>query len=230
MKTTNRKMMRPLAAASAESSNLRELKKLVAEGEGLQLEFKRKAAYPEKIVRELIAFANTEGGTLLIGVDDDKSIPGIKHPEEEAHVVRESLTKFCRPPLAYNETSISIPDNRFVVRFDVGPSGKRPHFLVLGKEPRSTFVRVKDMSIKASPEMEEIVRRSKKGNDIRFTFGEAEKKLMEYLDQRPIITLAEYQNFSGLNRFQASRKLILLVLANVLKIVASEKGDLYSRV
>lgn len=223
-------MTRPLAAAGVEWANLRELKKLVAEGEDLQLEFKRKAAYPEKIVRELIAFANTEGGTLLIGVDDNKSIPGIRHPEEEAHVVRESLNKFCRPLLAYNESFISIPDNRFIVRFDVPPSSKRPHFLVLGKEPRSTFVRVKDMSIKASSEMEEIVRRSKKKNDIRFTFGDEEKKLMEYLDKQPAITLAEYRNFSGLNRFQASRKLILLVLANVLKIIASEKGDLYSRV
>jgi predicted HTH transcriptional regulator len=230
MKTINRMMTKPLAAAGVESKNLRELKKLVAEGEGLQLEFKRKAAHPEKIVRELIAFANTEGGTLLIGVDDNKTIPGLKHPEEEAHVVREALTNFCRPLLAYNESSISIPDNRFVVRFDVGPSSKRPHFLVFGKEPKSAFVRVKDMSIKASSEMEEIVRRSKKGADIRFTFGEEEKRLMEFLDKQPLITLTEYRNLSGLNRFQASRKLILLVLANVLKIVASEKGDLYSRV
>jgi predicted HTH transcriptional regulator len=230
MKTINRMMTRPLAAASVESTNLRELKKLVAEGEGIQLEFKRKAAHPEKIVRELIAFANTEGGTLLIGVDDNKTIPGLKHPEEEAHVVRESLSKYCRPLLAYNESAIAIPDNRYVVRFDVPPSSKRPHFLVLSKEPRTTFVRVLDMSIKASPEMEEIVRRSKKRNDIRFTFGEAEKKLMEYLVKQPVITLTEYQKFSGLNRFKASRKLILLVLANVLKIGASEKGDLYSRV
>jgi predicted HTH transcriptional regulator len=230
MKKINRMMTRPLATAGVESNNLRELKKLVAEGEGLQLEFKRKAAQPEKIVRELIAFANTEGGTLLIGVDDNKTIPGIKHPEEEAHVVREALTQLCRPLLSYNESTVPITDNRFVVRFDVAPSSKRPHFLVFGKEPRSTFVRVKDMSIKASAEMEEIIRRSKKKTGIRFTFGEAEKKLMEYLDKQPVITLIEYQNFSGLNRFQASRKLILLVLANVLKIVASEKGDLYSRV
>ncbi|MBL7870041.1 MAG: ATP-binding protein [Cyclobacteriaceae bacterium] len=230
MKTIKRTKTKPLAAAGVESINLRELKKLVAEGEGLQLEFKRKAAYPEKIVRELIAFANTEGGTLLIGVDDNKTIPGIKHPEEEGHVVREALSHFCRPLLAYNEACIAIPDNRFVIRFDVPPSSKRPHFLVLRKEPRSTFVRVKDMSIIASAEMEEVIRRSKKKNDIRFTFGNEEKKLMEYLDKQPVITLSEYRNFSGLNRFQASRKLILLVLANVLKIVASEKGDLYSRV
>jgi len=226
----NRKTMKPSATASADALYLRELKKLVSEGEGLQLEFKRKATYPEKIVRELIAFANTHGGTLLIGIDDDGSIPGVKYPHEEAHVVIESLNNHCRPPLLFHETSISISENRFVVRFDIPPSAQRPHYLVLGKASRETFVRVNDMSIKASTEMEEILRRSKKKRDTRFIFGEAEKKLMEYLEMQPSITLADYRKFSGLNRFQASRKLILLVLANVLKITASEKGDLYSRV
>lgn len=221
--------MKPSAAVNVDLQNLHELKKLAAEGEGLHLEFKRKAAYPEKIVRELIAFTNTEGGTLLIGVDDDKSIPGVKYPDEEAHVVRESITRHCKPPLAYHESIIGISENRFVVRFDVPPSAKRPHYLVLEKGDRTTFVRVHDMSIKASTEMEEIVRRSKKKRDVRFTFGEQEKKLMEYLDNHPAISLTDYRKFSGLNRFQASRKLILLVLANVLKITASEKGDLYSR-
>lgn len=230
MKTTNWMMTRPSVAASDEVGHLRELKKLVSEGEGIQLEFKRKASYPEKIVRELIAFANTEGGTLLIGVDDDGSVPGLKYPEEEAHVVRQSLTNYCRPLLTYNESVISLPDNRYVVRFDVPSSAKRPHYLALNKSDREAFVRMKDMSIKASTEMEEIIRRSKKKRDIHFTFGEEEKKLMEYVHAHPTITLAEYRIFSGLNRFQASRKLILLVLANVLKITATERGDLYSRV
>jgi hypothetical protein len=78
--------------------------------------------------------------------------------------------------------------------------------------------------------MEEIIRRSKKKRDIHFSFGDQEKSLMQYLDNHRSITLADYRKFSGLNRFQASRKLILLVLANVLRITASEKGDLYSRV
>jgi len=227
---TNWMMTRPSVAASDEVVHLRELRKLASEGEGIQLEFKRKASHPEKIVRELIAFANTEGGTLLIGVDDDGSIPGVKYPDEEAHVVRQSLTQYCRPLLTYNESIISIPDNRYVVRFDVPSSLKRPHYLALNKIDRETFVRVKDMSIKASPEMEELVRRAKKKRDIHFMFGDAEKKLMEYFNAHPTITLAEYRSFSGLNRFQASRKLILLVLANVLKITATERGDLYSRV
>ncbi len=222
-------MMKISEVANVNLHAVRELKRLVAEGEGLQLEFKRKAAYPEKIVRELIAFANTDGGTLLIGVDDDGTIPGVKYPDEEGHVVGEALKKYCKPSLLYQESIIAISENKYVVRFDIPPSSKRPHFLVLDNSTRQSFVRAKDMSIKASPEMEEIVRRSKNRRDIRFTFGDAEKKIMEYLNEHRSISLPEYQKLSGLNRFKARRKLILLVLASVLKITATEKGDLYSR-
>ncbi|MEQ8573732.1 MAG: ATP-binding protein, partial [Fulvivirga sp.] len=47
-----------------------ELKRLVSQGESETLEFKRKVAHPEKIVKEIVAFANTKGGKLLIGVSD----------------------------------------------------------------------------------------------------------------------------------------------------------------
>lgn len=220
--------MKTSAPASAEAQNLFDIRKLVLEGEGQHLEFKRKAAHPEKIVREFIAFANTDGGTLLVGVDDDGSIPGLKYPEEEIHVITAALQQTCRPLLVYQESVLPVSENRSVIRYDISPSEKL-HFQILDKT-RETFVRVQDMSIKASAEMQEIIRRSKKKRDVRFVFGDAEKNLMGYLEQNPQITLPQYIKFSGLNRFQASRKLILLVLANVLKITASEKGDLYSRV
>jgi predicted HTH transcriptional regulator len=220
--------MKTSIPASAEAQNLFDIRKLVLEGEGQHLEFKRKAAHPEKIVREFIAFANTDGGTLLIGVDDDGSIPGVKYPEEEIHVITAALQQTCRPLLVYQESVLPISENRSVIRYDISPSEKL-HFLNLDNK-RETFVRMQDMSIKASAEMQEIIRRSKKKRDVRFVFGDAEKNLMGYLEQNPNITLQQYMKFSGLNRFLASRKLILLVLASVLKITASEKGDLYSRV
>jgi predicted HTH transcriptional regulator len=223
-------MMKLSETANANPLHIRELKRLVAEGEGLQLEFKRKASYPEKIVRELIAFANTEGGTLLIGVDDDGTMPGVKYPDEEGHVISEALKKYCRPPILYKETVVALSENKYVVRFDIPPSAKRPHYLKLDNESRQAFVREKDMSIKASAEMEEIVRRAKHKRNIRFSFGDAEKQLMEHLETHASISMLAYQKLSGLNRFKARRTLILLVLANVLKITASEKGDLYARV
>jgi predicted HTH transcriptional regulator len=221
--------MKPSETAVVDTAKIRELKNLVAEGEGQHLEFKRKAAFPEKIVRELIAFANSGGGTLLVGVDDDKSIPGVKYPEEESYVIIEALQKYCRPSIVYHETILPINAKKFIIRIDVPPSLKKPHFLKTDiQTPKQCFVREKDMSIKASTEMEEIIRRRNK-RDVKFSFGPAEMQLMKYLDQYHHITLQEFQRLTKLNRFKARRKLILLVLANVLQITASEKGDVFSR-
>ncbi|CAN5412549.1 hypothetical protein BH09BAC3_BH09BAC3_05110 [soil metagenome] len=206
-----------------------ELKKLVSQGEGQHLEFKRKASYPDKIVRELIAFANTKGGILLIGVDDDQSIPGVKFPEEESIVIHNELKKHCRPGMAFHESVIPISENRYILQWHIPKSEKRPHFYISGEE-KISFVRQNDQSIKASREMCEIIRRSKSVNGTKMVYGEAEQKIIHFLDKRPSISLQEFSQITGLNRYMASRKIIRLVLANVLKITASDKGDLFSRV
>jgi predicted HTH transcriptional regulator len=221
--------MKDWEALKVEEDQLFELRRLAYEGEGIQLEFKRRAAHPEKVVREMIAFANTNGGTLLVGVDDDGTIPGIKYPDEESMGI-EDMLRFCRPKLVYQETILAISENRYVIRYDIPQGDKRPHFFELKNELPVAYVRMADMSIKASAEMQEIIKRSKKKKDIRFTYGEQEKLLMEYLQDHQTITLSQFRELAKLNRFKASRKLILLVLADVLKITASEKGDVYSRI
>jgi predicted HTH transcriptional regulator len=218
------------ATANTKSEEVFDLRRVVAEGEGHQLEFKRKVSHPEKIVREMIAFANTEGGTILIGVDDNGTLAGIKYPDEELLSVREALEKFVRQELVYQDSLITLSENRFILRLDIPPNLKRPLLFWIDSKHSESYVRVNDMSIKASDEMIEIIRRKRQKKDIRFYFAEHELALMKYLDQYPSITSKEFQKLTGLNQYAASRKLILLVLANVLKITATEKGDLYSRI
>lgn len=174
----------------------------------------------------MIAFANTNGGILLLGVGDDKTLPGLKFPEDESHVVQEALKK-CRPKLPVEEQFIPIGNGRTIIRYDVGESDKKPHYILVG-EHKESYVRVNDQSIKASREMREIVKRARKKKDIRFHYGEHEKLLMQYLDSNPTITLKRFIELSGLKKFYASKKLVLLVLADVLRITPHEKGDLYS--
>ena len=57
----------------------------------MKIEFKKKAAYPEKIVREIVALANTEGGVLLLGVDDDGTVSGQRFIEEEIFVMEKAI-------------------------------------------------------------------------------------------------------------------------------------------
>lgn len=208
---------------------LSQLKALITQGEGLHLEFKRKASHPEKIATEIIAFANTGGGTLLIGVDDNGGLPGVKYPDEETLVIRDAIAKLVRPRLNLAEEFIRISENRYVVKFNILKSDRRPHCLILPDGKKETYVRQADMSIKASREMREIVRRSRSPRGVRFLYGEAENALMKYLAENPTITLDQFRKLAHLNKFSASRKLVLLVLAHVLKITPTVKGDIYSR-
>ena len=58
------------------------VKELIKQGEGLHLDFKFEISNVAKIARSLVAFANTDGGKLLIGVKDNGVIRGIKSEEE----------------------------------------------------------------------------------------------------------------------------------------------------
>lgn len=223
------KLSRSHEQLKVDRNQILELKKLVSRGEGQFLEFKRKATHPDKIAHELIAFANTGGGTLLVGVDDDKSILGVKFPEEESHAINITLEKQCRPHLVFSEKIIKISEKQFVLQLDVPKSEKPPHYFVTSPERKECYVRVNDKSMKASREMREIIRRSRSKNGVRFTYGEKEGQLIKYLSETSTITLDEFRKLANINRFNASKKLVLLVLGHVLKITPTEKGDLYSR-
>lgn len=208
---------------------LRDLKHLVRAGEGLHLEFKRRASSPDQIVREMIAFANTAGGIVLVGVNDDGELSGVKYPEEESLVIRKALKKHCRPYLPYNEIVIPLSGKKFVIQYEVPLSRKRPHFYLVSKKQSVTYIRIRDMSMKASREMSEIVRRGKLLKNVEFTYGVHESALMKFLEKKEKVTLPEFMVLTGLSYNDAAEKLITLVLADVLKITPTEKGDLYSR-
>ncbi|RAV99393.1 AlbA family DNA-binding domain-containing protein [Pseudochryseolinea flava] len=217
---------KPQESAPFNPQQVQQLKKLVSQGESLTLEFKRKAAFPEKIVREIIALANTKGGILLIGIGDDKSIPGLKHPEDDSHVLQKALRQ-CRPAIVLHETFIPIGDARTVIQYEIPESQKKPHYFV-DQEKQFSYVRVDDKSIQASREMREITKRSQHKKDIRFHYGDHERLLMQYLDEHASITLERFRQISGLKKFYASKKLVILVLADVLRITPTERGDVYS--
>lgn len=225
----NTKLSKSYEQLSIDRGLILELKKLVSRGEGQFLEFKLKATHPDKIAHELLAFANSQGGTLLIGVDDDKTIPGVKYPEEESHAINAVLENQCRPKLAFTEKVIRISDKHYILRLDVPKSERPPHYFLTSPEQKECYVRVEDRCMKASREMREIIRRLRSKTGVRFTYGEKEDLLIKYLSKIPSITFDEFRKLTSLNRFNASRKLVLLVLAHVLKITPTEKGDLYSR-
>ena len=102
------------------------LRDLVRQGEGRYLEFKLKTTHPEKIIREIVAFANTDGGRLLIGVADDKTVQGLKYADEDEYLLVRAINKFCFPPISYFIERIPLPNERDVLMLRIPRSPTRP--------------------------------------------------------------------------------------------------------
>ncbi|GAB2501401.1 MAG: ATP-binding protein [Cytophagales bacterium] len=87
------------------------VKKLIKQKEGKSLDFKNKITSKEKIAKTLVAFANTMGGYLLIGVSDKKQLRGID-PEEEKYMIDAANQDYCIPQvnLSHHEVKLANPD------------------------------------------------------------------------------------------------------------------------
>ncbi len=207
------------------------IKHLVKQGENKFLEFKRKAAHPEKIMREVVAFANTSGGKLLVGVDDNGDVPGLKYPEEEQYILEKAMDELCSPKLVYEFEMIRLSENedRAVLLFDI-PSGiKKPYYA--REKPKDkygkAYIRLDDKSIQASREMVSILKYHKRDKENGFQVGENEKLLLKYLEEHKKITLKQFSELAKTSMKIASNILVILVSANVLEVVPSEKEDLF---
>jgi hypothetical protein len=206
---------------------IRWLTRLVNQGEGLQLEFKAKTTYPDKIVKEMVAFANTKGGTLLIGVNDDGHISGVKYPEEDSLLILKALAKYCRPRIKTKYEYIRISDKKWVVVFEIWESNRKPVKFQETKRKRITFIRHEDKSLQASREGEGILKLRFGKNPIAFQYGEIENKLLKTLAVKQQATLEELQKFTGINDAMLSSKLIQLAAARVIGWSPRESHDLF---
>jgi predicted HTH transcriptional regulator len=206
---------------------LQQVKVLAEQGEGLRIEFKKKAAFPEKIVREVIAFANTEGGDLLIGVDDDGTVSGQRYIEEEIFVMERAIRELVFPALTVQVFTVKLSEKKGVAVFRIPKSSDRPHYL-FEKERKQAFVRAHDRSIQASREVWEVLKRGRVPKDTIFTYGWKEEILMKALGEQERITLNQFSKLAKIPRFLASKTLVRLVTANVLAIHPQESEDFFT--
>lgn len=211
---------------------LDDLKRLVDLGEGPFVEFKRRVPQGERIAREVIALANARGGKLLLGVDDDGSIVGVRDAEEERFALRTALEAHCDPMIEVDLALVAITMRREVLVVDVPESPEKPHFLV-GTNNGSTnarvaYVRVGEQSVEASREAIRLMRFERAPHDVRFEFGEKERVLMRYLDRHETITVAEFARIAGIPLRRASQTLVLLAKAELLRLHPSDGADFFT--
>lgn len=212
--------------------SLYELNEIIEAGENQTVEFKRKFTEPEKIAREMIALANTHGGRILFGIDDDKSVVGVESEKGEIEYIDLAAKFYCEPELNYSVDILHIY-RKDVIIVNIPESKTKPHRLIEnGKnddDETKVYIRVKDRSVQASKETIKVLKKLRPDSPPQIiNLGDKEKVLIDYLGSNERITLRQFREMLNLSNRRASRILVNLVRADIIRLHNHEKEDFYT--
>ncbi|BAU54565.1 AlbA family DNA-binding domain-containing protein [Mucilaginibacter gotjawali] len=205
------------------------VKKLIFEGEGVSLDFKKTITSCEKIARTMVSFANNRGGRLLIGVADDGTIKGVKSEDEERYMITRAAHLFARPAIEPVFEEVYI-DDKIVLVVDIPETNFKPYAALAEDGKWWVYVRVKDKSILASKIVVDVLKRKSGTEGVLIAYSSNEKTLLEYLEKTARITVAECCDLLKVGRRKAQRILVDLILSGIIRINTTEKEEFYTAV
>lgn len=118
--------------------------------ENKNIEFKRE--YTEEIKYAVVAFANTEGGKIYVGVNDDGHVQGLEKPDETILKITNTIRDSIRPDITiFTQCQIETMEEKYVVVLTVQRGTARPYYLAgKGIRPEGVYVRQGASSVPAS--------------------------------------------------------------------------------
>ena len=185
----------------------RYLLSLIREGEHQQQDFKYRVSDACKLAKSVSAFANTDGGRLLIGVRDDGHLSGVRS-EEEIFMMHQAAYKFCKPEPSIKFDTFHV-DGRTIVIATVPPSDKRPVCAQDDEGRMRAYIRIADENIVASPVHLALWRESQKPQGSVITYNDDIKKLLSVMEGRQ--TLNQIVRLSKLPRHKVITLLARLI-------------------
>ena len=204
----------------------RYLKKLISGGESQHLDFKYCISDSRKIARTLAAFANTEGGRLLIGVRDNGSIAGVRS-DEEYYMIDTAASLFCKPeiPVVIKQ---HLVEGKTILEVEVGKGDNKP-YLSKGDDGKwQAYFRHGDQNLVANNVMLHLWRKNNRKKGVLIRFGKPENALMEHLKINGTITFSGFKKLARIPAYRAEKIIVNLLICNVLEMNISEKGYSYS--
>ena len=202
------------------------IQKLIEEGEHQMLDFKFEISDCKKISRSLVAFANTDGGRLLIGVNDNGVISGIRS-EEEKHMIQTASEMYCIPNVNFQAKEWNI-NGKTVLEIIVPKSKYHKHKAPDHNNIYKVYIRVKDQNILADGILLKIWKYQNNKQEVRVTFTESEMFLLKYLNDNKRITLKEFMKAAKISKKEAEKTLVNFTLINMLKLEITEKVIFFS--
>ncbi len=192
------------------------LQKLIQQGEHQQQDFKFCINDSRKIAKSLVAFANTDGGRLLIGVKDNGNITGVKS-DEEYYMVESAATIYSKPAIKFETTQWTV-EGKTVLEVTISPSPEKPHFAKDETGKWIAYIREGDENLLANRIQVEVWKKQKSPKGIFFTYSDNERFLINYLLGNHSISLSKFIRLAHVNRYKAIDILSNFVLMGLLLI------------
>ncbi|WP_235934467.1 AlbA family DNA-binding domain-containing protein [Sunxiuqinia indica] len=202
------------------------LSKLLLEGEHQRQDFKYCIRDSKKIAKSLVAFANTDGGRLLIGVKDNGNIAGVRS-EEEYYMVESAATIYSKPEINFT-TQQHFIEGKTVLEVKIDPSTNKPHYAKNDDGKWMAYYRKDDENKLANRIMIEVWKKEKRKNGIFLNYSNSEQFLLDYLDKNETISHSAFTRKAQISYREAERIISDFIVLGILEIRTPEKKIIYA--
>ena len=190
---------------------------LIAECEHQQQDFKFEISDACKIAKTLSAFANTEGGRLLIGVKDNGRIAGVRS-EEEKYMIEAAAELYCSPTVNYSMQTHQV-EGRTILIVQIEESDQKPIYAKDESGKYLAYLRIKDENILATPVHLRVWQQS--GNPLGelIEYTEREHLLLDLLKENDQLSLNRYCRLAHISRRAAEHLLAKFIRYDIVEAV-----------
>lgn len=202
------------------------LNKLILEGEHQQQDFKYCINDSRKIAKSLVAFANTDGGKLLVGVKDNGKIAGIR-TDEEFYMIEAAAKIYSKPPINFSTQQWHV-EGKTVLEIQIESSSTKPHYAKNEDGKWLAYTRVHDENILAHKIQLNIWKKNNSPVGIHFTYSESEKILVEYLRENQSITFSKFLRLAHISRYKAEEVLTNSVIMEIVNMKTEKEGTFFT--
>lgn len=192
------------------------LYRLINEGEHQQQDFKFCINDSKKIAKSLVAFANTDGGRLLIGVKDNGKVAGISS-DEEYYMIESAAKIYSKPKIDFTSKQWQI-EGKTVLEISISPSDNKPHFAKDSNGKWLAYVRMDDENVLAHKIQIEVWKKEKSTKGVYLSYSDDERVLIDYLQKNESISFSKYIRIAQISRKRAEEILSNLVTIDVIKM------------
>lgn len=198
---------------------------LIQEGEHQMLDFKFEISDSRRIARSLAAFANTDGGRLLVGVKDNGAIAGVRS-DEEIHMIQAAAEMYCQPKVEYTTEEWEI-NGKTVLEVIIPKDKHHKHKAPDNQGVYKIFVRVKDENLVADSVLIKVWKADKFARPAKIAFTDTETLLLHYLREHGEITLKEFQEMAHISKRKAEAILADFILVGTIILVQTSQNTVF---